>query len=131
MYEWFDRPKVISLILEYPQPCKVLRKFITDRHKLNEPIARGLMRQLVLAVQHCIDHRIFHNDIHANNILVNTCSLELKLIDFGCAYLVDNNGYNSTQYLGKLVFCITCILYLIIVLVLKCINHEMSCLQEQ
>lgn len=131
MYEWFDRPKVISLILEYPQPCKVLRKFITDRHKLNEPIARGLMRQLVLAVQHCIDHGIFHNDIHANNILVNTCSLELKLIDFGCAYLVDSNGYNSTQYLGKLVFCITCILYLIIVLVLKCINHEMSCLQEQ
>ncbi|XP_048024966.1 serine/threonine-protein kinase pim-2 isoform X2 [Megalobrama amblycephala] len=105
MYEWFDRPKVISLILEYPQPCKVLREFITDLHKLNEPIARGLMRQLVLAVQHCIDHSVFHNDIHADNILVNTWSLELKLIDFGCAHLVDSNGYNSTQYLGAIEYC--------------------------
>lgn len=106
MYEWFDRPNVISLILEFPQPCKVLRQFITDRHTLSEASARGLIRQLVLAVQHCIDHGVFHNDIHADNILVNTQRVELKLIDFGCAYLVDGDGYNSATYLGELAFCI-------------------------
>ncbi len=58
------------------------------------------MRQLVLAVQHCIDHGIFHNDIHADNILVNTDTLELKLIDFGAAYLLDSAGYSSWRYLG-------------------------------
>ncbi|CAM4653335.1 unnamed protein product [Leuciscus chuanchicus] len=105
MYEWFDRPDFISLVLEFPQPCKVLRYVITDCFRLNEEIARGLMRQLVLAVQHCIDHGVFHNDIHVDNILVNTHSMELKLIDFGLAHLVDGNGYNSAAYLGAKDYC--------------------------
>lgn len=106
MYEWFDRPDFISLILEFPQPCKVLREVINDCYTLSEEIARVLMRQLVLAVQHCIDHGVFHNDVHVDNILVNTHSMELKLIDFGCAHLVDGDGYNSAAYFGELAFCI-------------------------
>lgn len=106
MYEWFDRPKIFSLILECPQPCIVLRKFINDSSVLSEPIACSLMRQLVLAVQHCIDHGVFHNDIHADNILVNTDTLELKLIDFGSGHLLDSDGYDSLKYIGELAFCI-------------------------
>ncbi|XP_016398996.1 serine/threonine-protein kinase pim-2-like [Sinocyclocheilus rhinocerous] len=105
MYEWFDRPKIFSLVLECPQPCMVLRKFIKDSSGLIELIACSLMRQLVLAVQHCIDHGVFHNDIHADNILVNTDTLELKLIDFGAAHLLEGAGYDSWKYLGAVEYC--------------------------
>ncbi|RXN27167.1 serine threonine- kinase pim-2-like protein [Labeo rohita] len=105
MYEWFDRRMVMLLVLEFPHPCMVLRKFISTSSGLTELIARGLMRQLVLAVQHCIDHGVFHNDIHADNILVNTRTLGLKLIDFGAAHLVNSAGYDSWRYLGAVEFC--------------------------
>ncbi|KAI2650907.1 Serine/threonine-protein kinase pim-3 [Labeo rohita] len=64
------------LVLEFPHPCMVLHKFISTSSGLTERIACGLMRQLVLAVQHCIDHGVFHN-----NILVNTGTSGLKLIE--------------------------------------------------
>ncbi|KAL0159187.1 hypothetical protein M9458_042912, partial [Cirrhinus mrigala] len=99
MYEWFDHSLVMSFVLEFPHPCVVLRKFISTSSGLTERIARGLMRQLVLAVQHCIDHGVFHNDIHDDNILVNTRTLGLKLIDFGAGHLVNSAGYDSWRYL--------------------------------
>ncbi|KAI2645967.1 Serine/threonine-protein kinase pim-2 [Labeo rohita] len=105
MYEWFDRPLIISLVLEFPQPCVTLREFIRDSHGLTEPIARGFMRQLVAGVQHCIDRGVFHNDVHADNVLVNTNTLELKLIDFGSGHLLDDAGYDSLKYIGALQFC--------------------------
>uniref|UniRef100_A0A9J8CLL1 non-specific serine/threonine protein kinase n=1 Tax=Cyprinus carpio carpio TaxID=630221 RepID=A0A9J8CLL1_CYPCA len=105
MYEWFDQPLVFSLVLEFPQPCVSLREFITDSSGLSEAVARGFMRQLVLAVQHCINHGVFHNDVHADNVLVNTDTLELKLIDFGSGHLLDSAGYDSLKYIGAFLFC--------------------------
>ncbi|XP_058627081.1 serine/threonine-protein kinase pim-2-like [Onychostoma macrolepis] len=105
MYEWFDQPLIFSLVLEFPQPCVSLREFINDSSGLTEPVARGFMHQLVLAVQHCIDHGVFHNDVHADNVLVNTDTLELKLIDFGSGHLLDSDGYDSLKYIGALQFC--------------------------
>ncbi|XP_073766330.1 uncharacterized protein isoform X2 [Danio rerio] len=85
MYEWFDQEGFISLVLEYPKPCTSLRIFVKRRHTLKEPIARCLLHQLILGIQHSLDHGISHNDLHVENILVNTNTLELKVIDFGCA----------------------------------------------
>ncbi|XP_073766321.1 uncharacterized protein isoform X2 [Danio rerio] len=85
MFEWFDQEGFISLVLEYPKPCTSLRIFVKRRHTLKEPIARCLLHQLILGIQHSLDHGISHNDLHAENILVNTNTLELKVIDFGCA----------------------------------------------
>ncbi|TRY98760.1 hypothetical protein DNTS_025497 [Danionella cerebrum] len=100
LYEWFDRGDSFMLILEFPHPCEDLRTFVKRMIRVDEPIARRLMHQLVLAVQHCIDRGVFHNDIHTKNILVNTDSLELKLIDFGSAHLVKEEGYDSAAYVG-------------------------------
>lgn len=106
MYEWSIRGD-LWISLEFPQPCVTLGKFIKDPSvRLTEAVAHGLMRQLVLAVQHCIKCGVFHNDIHDDNILVNTNTLELKLIDFDCGHLLDNAGYERCQYRGKLIECV-------------------------
>lgn len=104
MYQWFDEPEVYILILEYPHPCMNLLEFILHNGgHLEEALARGLMFQAVLAVKHCVDRGVYHNDIKLDNILVNTKTLQLKLIDFGCGFLL-NSGYEGSKYRGELVF---------------------------
>ncbi|XP_059397083.1 serine/threonine-protein kinase pim-2-like [Carassius carassius] len=94
MLEWFEEEDQHILIMEYPQPChniKTLLKY--NRHKLDETPARSLMLQAVLAAKHCIDQGVFHRDIKLNNLLLNTRTMEVKLIDFGCGDLVKTSGY--------------------------------------
>jgi len=44
-----------------------------------------LLFQLVIICKELCDGGIFHRDIKDENILINTQTLEVKLIDFGCA----------------------------------------------
>ncbi|XP_077079118.1 serine/threonine-protein kinase pim-3-like [Siphateles boraxobius] len=91
--------------MEYPEPCESLLDFIIRNPELDEPTARVIMRRAVLAVQHCIEHGVFHNDIHAENFLMKKNTLELKLIDFGCGQLLSSDGYESRIYLGLMTYC--------------------------
>ncbi|XP_056102570.1 serine/threonine-protein kinase pim-3-like [Rhinichthys klamathensis goyatoka] len=105
LYEWFEHPRKFTLVMEYPEPCESLLDFIIRNPELDEPTARVIMRQAVLAVQHCIEHGVFHNDVHADNFLMKKNTLELKLIDFGCGQLLSSDGYESRIYLGLMAYC--------------------------
>ncbi|KAI7812595.1 serine/threonine-protein kinase pim-2-like [Triplophysa rosa] len=83
MLEWFDEPTYTAIVLEHPDPCETLATFIEDHGTLKEKTARTLMRQAVLAVQHCIDHGVYHTSVCSRRMLVNRNTLELKLFDFG------------------------------------------------
>ncbi|KAK2903437.1 hypothetical protein Q8A67_008150 [Cirrhinus molitorella] len=86
MIEWFDEPDRYVIVMEYPHPCETLLAFrMRHRSRLDESMARCLMRQAVLAAKHCIERGVLHNDIKTDNILVNTETLQLKLIDFSCS----------------------------------------------
>ncbi|XP_026100589.1 serine/threonine-protein kinase pim-2-like [Carassius auratus] len=100
LYEWFEHPQVFTLVMENPDPCESLLDFINNNPNMNETTARLIMCQAVQAVLHCIEHGVFHNDIHPDNILLRKHTLELKLIDFGCGHLLSSNGYNRSQYRG-------------------------------
>ncbi|XP_077094250.1 uncharacterized protein LOC143746269 [Siphateles boraxobius] len=106
LYDWFEHPRKFTLIMEFPEPCESLLDFIT-RHNPDvcETVARVFMPQAVLAVQHCIEHGVFHNDIHAQNFLLKRNSLDLKLIDFGCGQLFSSEGYESDVYFGRQDHC--------------------------
>ncbi|XP_067282017.1 serine/threonine-protein kinase pim-3-like isoform X2 [Pseudorasbora parva] len=100
LYEWFEHPRKFTLVLENPEPCESLKDALTRHPGLCETVARVFMQQAVLAVQHCIEHGVFHNDINAQNILLKKNTFELKLIDFGCGQLFSSDGYESSAYLG-------------------------------
>ncbi|XP_043117314.1 serine/threonine-protein kinase pim-3-like [Puntigrus tetrazona] len=92
MHDWFVQHYRYILILEYPHPCETLLSFaLRNGGYLEESVARGLMRQAVLAAKHCLDRGVFHRDIKSDNILVNTETLQLKLIDFGCGKLLETS----------------------------------------
>ncbi|XP_039529889.1 developmentally-regulated protein kinase 1-like isoform X3 [Pimephales promelas] len=100
LHDWFEHPRKFTLVMEYPEPCESLLDFIYDNPQLDESTARLIMRQAVLAVQHCIEHNVFYNDIHADNFLVKKDTLELKLIDFGSGQILNSDGYDSDVYIG-------------------------------
>ncbi|TRZ01111.1 hypothetical protein DNTS_007837, partial [Danionella cerebrum] len=105
MYEWFDHPANFFLVLEHPQPCLNLRDCVNNFGKPSEHTTRILMRQLMVGVKHCLERGIFHTDLHLKNILVNTNNLDLKIIDFGIALLVDDEGYAYSQHRGAFMCC--------------------------
>ncbi|KAL0153955.1 hypothetical protein M9458_050712, partial [Cirrhinus mrigala] len=52
--------------------------------RLQESVVRTLMVQIIQSAKECIDHGVCHGDVHLNNVMVDTASLKIKLIDFGC-----------------------------------------------
>ncbi|XP_076868644.1 uncharacterized protein LOC143519267 isoform X1 [Brachyhypopomus gauderio] len=104
LLEWIECHNCFILILERPVPCMDLFNFL-DLHQrqLPEPLARLIMRQVVQAVLHCRDRGVLHRDVKENNLLVNTDTLDVKLIDFGCGDLLQTGPY--IEYRGTKVYC--------------------------
>lgn len=88
-------PGVISL-LDYLQseanhyivmerfPSRDMFDFIGDHpFGVDESVARDMFKQIVETVLHCRKKGIVHGDIKEENILINTETKEVKLIDFG------------------------------------------------
>ncbi|XP_043091995.1 serine/threonine-protein kinase pim-2-like [Puntigrus tetrazona] len=100
LYEWTEKKTSFVLIMEFPKPCCTLNEYIECSEPINEREACWLIGQLIQALKHCVDRRVFHGDIHTGNILVTPTTLELKLIDFGCAQLIHRGGNLSSQYQG-------------------------------
>ncbi|ROK23440.1 Serine/threonine-protein kinase pim-2 [Anabarilius grahami] len=107
LLDWQDLPKHYIMILQRPSHCVNLK---SCGGIFNEEIARHVMRQVVEAANSCCSRGVFHRDIKEENILVNTDTLDVTLIDFGCGDLLYETVYHTfsatlqycLQYLG---FC--------------------------
>lgn len=96
LLEWFETPEHIALVMERPSPCMDLRKFTKSQGgRLTEDQVRDIMLQVVGALQHCTDRGVLHRDVKCENLLINTDTLEVKLIDFGCGNLLKNRPYTA------------------------------------
>ncbi|XP_055040429.2 uncharacterized protein [Misgurnus anguillicaudatus] len=101
MYQWYDEPKRRILVLEHPHPCETLSSFMTrNGGRLTEAVARDLIIQALLGAKHCLERGVFHQDINLNNLLINTETLRLKLIDFGAGQHFDTS-VDINELLGK------------------------------
>ncbi|XP_017350690.1 serine/threonine-protein kinase pim-1 isoform X1 [Ictalurus punctatus] len=94
--EWFETPKGFLLIMERPHKYITLSKFCRRlQGRMSEDLARIIMWKVVQAAIHCKRNGVLHRDIKEDNILVNPETLELKLIDFGYAYLLKDKPYKA------------------------------------
>ncbi|XP_048827095.1 serine/threonine-protein kinase pim-3-like isoform X2 [Brienomyrus brachyistius] len=85
LIEWFDGPESHFIVMERPEPCLDLNRYSIDcGGYVSEELAQLVLLQLLLAVFHCEERGVRHGDISAQNLLIETDSLLVKLIDFGC-----------------------------------------------
>ncbi|XP_056334978.1 serine/threonine-protein kinase pim-1-like [Danio aesculapii] len=103
LLDWKDYSDHFVMIFEYPAPCQDLEDFVEDRGgKITEGLAKIIMRQVIQAVLVCCQRNVFHRDIKPSNLLINTRTLEVKLIDFGCGDILRDSYYRS--YCGTILY---------------------------
>ena len=76
--------------------------FISDNGPLREELARKIFVQLVKTVQQITQAGVIHRDIKDENILIDTQTHQIKLIDFGSGARLHDEVY--TDFDGKLIF---------------------------
>ncbi|XP_016111069.1 serine/threonine-protein kinase pim-2-like [Sinocyclocheilus grahami] len=92
------------MVLERPMPSQCLYEFIKNyKGSIGEDLARFIMRQATSAAQTCCQRGVLHCDIKAENILINSSTLEDKLNDFGCGDFLTDAGY--TSFAGTKRYC--------------------------
>ena len=95
LYDFFEYKDNHIYVMERPSPSKDLFDYITDNGPLDEPLAIIFFQQILETIIECHKYGIIHRDIKDENILVNTKTLEVKLIDFGQGTYLKDGIYND------------------------------------
>ena len=90
LYDVFDTPDYIYIIMEYCSG-KDLFSYIEKRnYKLPEPRAAEIIHKLSMAIFYIHSYGIIHRDLKPENILMtdNTDKADIRLLDFGLSKIV-------------------------------------------
>ena len=99
LIDFYDRGDYFLYIMEYSPSCRDLFDFISQKGPLEENFARELFKQVVDIVIQCYQLGVVHRDIKDENLIIDTNTGKLKLIDFGSGAFVKSDPF--TDYDGK------------------------------
>ena len=88
--EWFEDKTSYLIVMERPVGWIDLFEFVNKFGAQCESNARLIFHQLVVCVEKLHRGGVCHSDIKDENVMVNPRTLQIKLIDFGCARRVEN-----------------------------------------
>jgi serine/threonine protein kinase len=83
--DFFERKSSFVLVMEKIDEVTDLYEFVREHGALSEEAALFIFKQVVEAVQEMEAAGISHRDIKDENILINPETLQIFIIDFGCA----------------------------------------------
>ena len=113
LIEYFELPDCFMLVLERMMSTVNSNKeiktsssnvqdlfdFISDNGPLREELARKIFTQLIKTVNQITQAGVIHRDIKDENILIDTQTYQIKLIDFGSGARLHDEIY--TDFDGK------------------------------
>jgi len=111
LIEYFELPDCFMLIMERMMITKIhasgrdiktsssnvkdLFDFISDNGPLKEDVAKKIFRQIVDALQKIHAAGVIHRDIKDENILIDTQTHKVKIIDFGSGAMLHDEVYTD------------------------------------
>jgi serine/threonine protein kinase len=88
--------------MERPDNSKDLFDYITETGALDEEVARDMFRQIVEIILGLHEAGVVHRDIKDENVLIDTESRRVRLIDFGSGTFLHDDVY--TEFEGTRVY---------------------------
>ena len=86
-FECYETKKHICLVMEYICAGDLL-SYIKKRGVLQEPVAKFIFKQIILALKCIHENNIVHRDIKLDNILIDLDN-NIKICDFGVSRIVN------------------------------------------
>ena len=109
LIDYFELPDCFMIVMERmcttstgSDSCKDLYDFISDSGPIKEDLAKFIFQQIVTTVGQVHEAGVIHRDIKDENILIDTRTYKVKLIDFGCGAKMHNKVY--TNFAGTRVY---------------------------
>ncbi|EJD32526.1 Pkinase-domain-containing protein, partial [Auricularia subglabra TFB-10046 SS5] len=94
----YSDPTTIYIVMEYVGGGDLLDVVLKSGSGLEEQEAKGLTRDICIAMEYLHDHAIVHRDIKPENVLITTDSpRRAKIADFGLAKIIDSVTFLRTQ----------------------------------
>jgi len=115
LYDAFHYENKFILVLELMDSDVngfTLEQSIAKEKQMEESYARYCFADLVNIVRQCELHGIHHRDLKESNILLNSNTEEMKIVDFGCAARTVNSPYSdfigTLDYMAPEIFAKPC-----------------------
>lgn len=105
LIDYFELPDCFMIVMERigaPGTCKDLFDFISDFGPIKEDLARVIFKQIITTVIQVHKAGVVHRDIKDENILIDTRTYKVKLIDFGSGAKLHNEIYSDFD--GTIIF---------------------------
>ena len=99
LLDYYEFSRSFILVLQRPEHCMDLFDYISEKKRLSENMACGFFKQIANTVHQIHLAGVVHRDIKDENLLVNTKTGELQLIDFGSGAFLKDSSY--TDFDGK------------------------------
>ena len=97
--EYFFEDNIWLMVMEYCSGYRDLFNYLNKRRNspINERSSARVLKQVIEAVLFLRRKKIDHRDIKDENILFNPATSDIKLIDFGSATPISNEGYTTLR----------------------------------
>ena len=94
-FETYETKKHICIVMEYICAGDLL-SYIKKRGKLQEPVAKFIFKQIILALKFIHENNIVHRDIKLDNILIDLDN-NIKICDFGVSRIINKGDIMLEQ----------------------------------
>ena len=95
IFETYETKKHICIVMEYICAGDLLN-YIKKRSKLQEPVAKFIFKQIILALKFIHENNIIHRDIKLDNILIDLDN-NIKICDFGVSKIINKGDVMLEQ----------------------------------
>lgn len=97
LYQAFVLKNEVVLIMEYADGGELV-EYVEEQKGLPEGEARGLIKQVIAAIEDCHQQGIIHRDLKLENVLFESkAKTRIKVVDFGISGMCKGNIHEKND----------------------------------